>query len=86
MASTCMRKQGTKSVSRSIILVAAWGVVLVSDPARHKVHEAAALIRYKGKYIAAGSGVEGGNPTDTRYAVADAPLGPYREMGLMSQL
>jgi hypothetical protein len=41
--------------------------------------------RYKGKYIAAGSGVEGWNPTDTSYAVADAPLGPYREMGLMSR-
>ena len=34
-------------------------------------------------YIAAGSGVEGWNPTDTSYAVADAPLGPYREMGRM---
>ena len=60
-------------------------IALKSDPAKRKTHEGAALIRYKGKYIAAGSGVEGWNPTDTSYAVADAPLGPYREMGLMSQ-
>jgi hypothetical protein len=60
-------------------------IALKSDPARGKVHEGAALIRYKGKYIAAGSGVEGWNPTDTSYAVADAPLGPYREMGRMSE-
>jgi hypothetical protein len=43
------------------------------------------LIRYKGKYIAAGSGVEGWNPTDTSYAVADQPLGPYRDMGRVSE-
>jgi len=60
-------------------------IALKSDPVHRKVYEGAALIRYQGKYIAAGSGVEGWNPTDTSYAVADAPLGPYREMGLMSQ-
>ena len=52
---------------------------------RSRRHEGAALIRYKGKCIAAGSGVDGWNPTDTSYAVADAPLGPYHEMGLMSE-
>ena len=43
------------------------------------------MARYKGKYIVAGSAVQGWNPTDTSYAVADRPLGPYREMGLMSE-
>jgi hypothetical protein len=59
-------------------------IALKSD-GRQKLYEGAALIRYKGKYIAAGSGVEGWNPTDTSYAVADSPLGPYREMGRMSE-
>ncbi len=59
-------------------------IALKSD-GKSKRYEGAALIRYKGKYIAAGSGVEGWNPTDTSYAVADAPLGPYREMGRMSE-
>jgi hypothetical protein len=59
-------------------------IALKSD-GRTKRYEGAALIRYKGKYIAAGSGVQGWNPTDTSYAVADAPLGPYREMDLMSK-
>jgi hypothetical protein len=59
--------------------------IALKTDGKTKMHEGAALIRYKGKYIAAGSGVEGWNPTDTSYAVADAPLGPYREMGLMSE-
>ena len=59
-------------------------IALKSD-GRQKRYEGAALIRYMGKYIAAGSGVEGWNPTDTSYAVADAALGPYREMGRMSE-
>ena len=59
-------------------------IALTSD-GRGKRHEGAALIRHRGKYIAAGSGVRGWNPTETSYAVADAPLGPYREVGLMSE-
>jgi hypothetical protein len=47
-------------------------------------YEGAAMIRYKGKYLVAGSGVQGWNPTETTYALADTPLGPYREMGHMS--
>ncbi|RPJ19309.1 MAG: hypothetical protein EHM35_20815 [Planctomycetaceae bacterium] len=50
-----------------------------------KSYEGASLIRYRGKYIVAGSGVEGLKPTDTTYAVADSPLGPYTYKGLMSQ-
>lgn len=48
-------------------------------------YEGSAMARHKGKYIVAGSGVQGWNPTDTSYAVADSPLGPYTEMGVMSQ-
>jgi hypothetical protein len=48
-------------------------------------YEGAAMARFKGKYIVAGSGVQGWNPTETSYAVAESPLGPYREMGLMSE-
>ena len=59
-------------------------IALKSDGHQRR-YEGAALVRYKGKYIAAGSGVDGWNPTDTSYAVADAALGPYREMGRMSE-
>jgi len=48
-------------------------------------YEGLSLIRYKDKYIFAGSGVAGLNPTDTTYAVADTPLGPYMVKGLMSE-
>ena len=60
-------------------------IALQCDPTAGKRYEGAAMIRYKGKYIVAGSGVQGWKPTDTTYAVADTPLGPYREMGLMSE-
>ena len=50
-----------------------------------RVYEGSSMVRYKGKYIVAGSGVAGLNPTDTTYAVADSPLGPYTYKGLMSQ-
>jgi hypothetical protein len=65
----------TSSTGRTAIALAATG----------KKHEGAAMVKYRGKYIVAGSFVEGWNPTDTSYAVATAPLGPYREMGLMSR-
>ena len=48
-------------------------------------HEGAAMGKYKGKYIVAGSGVSGWGATDTDYAVADAPLGNYTEMKRMSK-
>ena len=60
-------------------------IAITGDLAKNKRHEGAALIRYKGKYIAAGSGVNGWKPTNTTYAVADTPLGPYKEMGFMSE-
>ena len=58
-------------------------IALKADAGRR--YEGSAMIKYRGKYIVAGSGVRGWNPTDTSYAVADAPLGPYKEMGLMSE-
>jgi hypothetical protein len=48
-------------------------------------HEGSSMIFYKGKYIVAGSGVEGLDPTETFYAVADHPMGPYTYKGLMSE-
>ena len=48
-------------------------------------YEGAAMAKYKGKYIVAGSGVMGWNPTDTSYAVADGPLGPYSTPRQMSE-
>jgi hypothetical protein len=48
-------------------------------------YEGSAMGKYKGKYIVAGSGVQGWNPTETSYAVADAPMGPYTMMGIMSE-
>lgn len=55
-------------------------------PAGHlKEYEGLSFVRYKGKYIVAGSGTAGLDPTDTTYAVADAPMGPYTVKGLMSE-
>ncbi len=48
-------------------------------------YEGAAMAKYKGMYIVAGSGVMGWNPTETSYAVADAPLGPYSGPRQMSE-
>ena len=41
--------------------------------------------KYKGKYIVAGSGINGWGASETDYAVADSPLGPYTEMKRMSE-
>jgi Glycosyl hydrolases family 43 len=48
-------------------------------------HEGSSMVLYKGKYIVAGSAVVGLDPSDTTYALADSPLGPYVEKGLMSE-
>lgn len=47
-------------------------------------HEAPAMVKYRGKYIVAGSGVVGWNPSETHYVVADAPMGPYGPKKCMS--
>jgi len=47
--------------------------------------EAPAVARYKGKVIVAASGVKGWNPTETRYVLADSPLSPYSEPGVMTE-
>jgi hypothetical protein len=52
-------------------------IALQAGPGPGQQYEGAAIAKYKGKYIVAGSGVQGWNPTDTTYAVADTPLGKY---------
>ena len=49
------------------------------------LHEAPAMIKYRGQYIIAASGVNGWAPTETAYAVASRPLGPYGEPKQMSE-
>jgi hypothetical protein len=58
-------------------------VAMASDDSNR--YEGSAMAKYKGKYIVAGSGVQGWNPTETSYAVAPSPLGPYGEARLMSE-
>ena len=60
-------------------------IALASDPAQKRSYEGVCIARYKGKCIVAGSGVVGIDHSDTSYAVADAPMGPYRYKGLMSK-
>ena len=43
------------------------------------------MIKYKGKYMVAGSGVCGWGGSETDYAVADSPLGPYAVKKQMSE-
>jgi hypothetical protein len=52
-------------------------IALKAGPGPGQQYEGSAIARYRGKYIVAGSGVMGWNPTDTTYAVADRPLGQY---------
>ena len=47
--------------------------------------EAPAMAKYRGKYIVAGSGVNGWAPTETTYVVSDSPLGPYGKPGIMTE-
>ncbi len=56
------------------------GVVAIPSSA-----EAPAMIKHRGKYIVAASGVKGWNPTETRYVLADSPLGPYSKPGVMTE-
>jgi len=52
--------------------------------AMQRRHEAPAMVKYRGKYIVAGSGVVGWNPSETHYVVADSPMGPYGPKKCMS--
>jgi hypothetical protein len=60
-------------------------IAIHSGPGSGQQYEGAAIAKYKGKYIVAGSGVMGWNPTETTYAVADTPLGPYSAPRGMSE-
>ena len=42
------------------------------------------MVKCDGRYIVAGSGVRGWNATDTHYAVAKSPMGPYGPKKCMS--
>lgn len=73
----------TESSGKTVIALKSHG-----EPPVHETgvaYEGAAIVKYKNKYIVAGSGVAGYNATEASYAVADSPLGPYKEMGLMSE-
>jgi hypothetical protein len=52
-------------------------IALKAGPGPGEQYEGSAIAKYRGKYIVAGSGVQGWNPTDTTYAMADTPLGKY---------
>lgn len=47
-------------------------------------YEGDCIVRYKGKYMVAASGVNGLAPSDTHYAMSDSPLGPYTYKGLLN--
>ena len=47
--------------------------------------EGVCIAGYKGKYLYAGSRVVGLNSSETTYAVADAPMGPYGAKRVMSE-
>jgi hypothetical protein len=44
-----------------------------------------AMVRYQGKYIVAASGLKEWSATETHYAVASSPLGPFGEKKCMSR-
>ncbi len=50
---------------------------VIALPAATEGHEAPEMIKYKGKYIVAGSCTFGWGPSSTYYAIADHPMGPY---------
>ncbi len=64
---------------------------VIGDPIKalpaveNRQYEGLSMARFKGKYIVAGSAVAGLEATETSYAVADAPMGPYVVKGLMSE-
>jgi len=60
-------------------------VVLQSDPANHLRYEGYALTKHKGRYLYAASGVHGLGSSETSYALADHPLGPWTLTGTMSR-
>lgn len=60
-------------------------VVMAADAARGVRYEGYALTRHCGRYLYAASGVNGLAASETAYALADHPLGPWRPMGSMSR-
>lgn len=60
-------------------------VVLAANAASKLRYEGYALTRHRGRYLYAASGVNGLAPSETAYALADHPLGPWTIMGTMSR-
>jgi hypothetical protein len=60
-------------------------LVTVFDRAKGHGYEGVCLGKYKRKYIAAASGVAGLGPSESTFAVADQPLGPWRVKGIISE-
>lgn len=52
-------------------------IALKAGPTHEQKYEGAAMAKSNGKYIVAGSGVNGWNHSDTTCAIADSPMGPY---------
>jgi len=59
-------------------------VTVIALSSEKNSHEGPAMIKFKGKYIVAGSGVKGWGPSPTYYAVADKPMGPYSPEKLLT--
>jgi arylsulfatase A-like enzyme len=73
------------STRKTVIAIAASGVEDAAHPTPGlDAYEGSAMIKCKGKYIVAGSGVCGWGISPTTYAVASSPLGPYSEPKVMS--
>lgn len=50
-----------------------------------KKQESPAMVYYKGKYILAGSGVDGFGPTDVSLVYGDHPMGPFSEKQVVTE-
>ena len=62
------------------------GVMLIcTNVPTERLSKGAAMIKYKGQYIAVASGVHGWAGSDTVCAVADSPLGPYKRQANISE-
>ncbi len=59
--------------------------VMVLEGAKGQGYEGVCVGKYRGKYVAAASGVVGLGPSESTFAVADQPLGPWRVKGIISE-
>lgn len=59
--------------------------VVVFPAGEGRVYEGICIAKYRGKYLAAASGVVGLNASETTYAVSDHVMGPWEVKGVMSE-